>query len=79
MSELDQTRVFERFRRGEGAQPHIGFGVGLWLVRELVQAMGGRISVVSATEAGTTFTVTLPLAPTLPKGASAGNGLGLNG
>jgi signal transduction histidine kinase len=79
MSKLDQTHLFERFRRGQGAQQHIGFGVGLWLVSELVEAMGGRISIVSATETGSTFTVTLPLTPIVPNGAPARDRFGLNG
>ncbi len=73
IAKADQPHIFERFRRGQGAQPHIGFGVGLWLVRQLVRAMGGRIDLVSASGAGSTFTITLPLAPNshadLPKGA----------
>jgi signal transduction histidine kinase len=39
-----------------------GFGLGLWICREVVQAQGGRISVKSAPGHGSTFTVELPLA-----------------
>jgi two-component system, OmpR family, sensor kinase len=73
ISKLDQTRIFERFERAQGARQHGGFGVGLWLVRELVDAMGGHIDIVSAPAAGSTFTVILPLAPTVPKGAFMGD------
>lgn len=73
ISRLDRTRIFERFERARGAQQHGGFGVGLWLVRELVDAMGGHIDIVSAPDAGSTFTIILPLAPTVPKGSFMGD------
>jgi signal transduction histidine kinase/DNA-binding response OmpR family regulator len=54
-------RVFDRFFRGERpseeAQP--GTGIGLALVRELVQLHGGSVDVESAPGAGSRFTVTL--------------------
>jgi two-component system OmpR family sensor kinase len=73
ISRLDQTRIFERFERARGARQYGGFGVGLWLVRELVDAMGGHIDIVSAPGAGSAFTIVLPLAPTVPKGAFMGD------
>jgi signal transduction histidine kinase len=39
-----------------------GFGVGLHLVKEIVERQGGRIAVSSTEEAGSTFRVVLPLA-----------------
>ncbi|MGZ3182022.1 MAG: ATP-binding protein [Telluria sp.] len=56
-------RVFERFQRIEGARSrtHEGSGIGLALVRDLVELHGGAIGVDSAVGAGTTFTVRLPL------------------
>jgi signal transduction histidine kinase len=57
----EHERVFERFYRGTSASP--GLGLGLYLARELVDAMGGRIRVESEPGAGATFTVELPLAP----------------
>jgi signal transduction histidine kinase len=54
----DQERLFQPFTRltaeGEGA------GLGLHLVRTLVQQRGGTLTVTSALGSGTTFTVTLP-------------------
>jgi two-component system, OmpR family, sensor kinase len=73
ISRADQMRIFEPFERTRGAPPHSGFGIGLWLVRELVDAMGGHIDIASLPNAGSTFTIALPLAPTVPKGAFMGD------
>jgi signal transduction histidine kinase len=55
--------LFERFHRvrNEQARTQEGTGIGLALVRELVELHGGAIAVESAVGRGTTFTVTLPL------------------
>ncbi len=57
----DQARIFEHFERAGGPEHRAGFGVGLWVVRQLVEAMGGRISIESAPGRGTTCRVDLPL------------------
>lgn len=58
----DQERIFERFERVIAhARKGIGFGVGLWIVRQLVAAMEGRISLESEIGKGSTFIVELPL------------------
>jgi signal transduction histidine kinase len=62
ISEADLNRVFERFERVATTRHKPGFGVGLWVVRQLVEAMQGRILVSSAPGKGTTFTVILPRA-----------------
>jgi signal transduction histidine kinase len=63
IAEADRHRIFERFFRGQGAHLNRqGFGLGLAIARELVAAHRGRIDVVSAPGAGSTFTVRLPLA-----------------
>jgi signal transduction histidine kinase len=56
----DQERIFERFERAVSEQHYGGFGLGLWIVRELVRGLGGSISVHSAPGAGSAFTVELP-------------------
>jgi signal transduction histidine kinase/tetratricopeptide (TPR) repeat protein len=57
----DAERIFERFERAVSVRHYGGFGIGLWLVREIVQALGGTVQVESALGQGATFTVTLPL------------------
>jgi two-component system OmpR family sensor kinase len=61
ISEEDRARIFQRFERAVTRREHGGFGVGLWLVNQLVVAMGGAISIESAPGRGATFVVTLPL------------------
>jgi len=55
--------IFDTFRQVEGGatRVHGGFGLGLSIVKQLVNLMNGDIKVDSKVEAGTTFTVTLPL------------------
>jgi PAS domain S-box-containing protein len=56
-------RLFERYYRAPnaGAARIGGMGIGLYLVKELVELHGGTIAVSSAEGEGSTFTVTLPL------------------
>lgn len=56
----DRARVFERFERAEGQRNITGLGLGLWITRRIVEAMGGRILLVSEAGQGSTFTVELP-------------------
>jgi signal transduction histidine kinase len=71
----DQERVFDRFvRGGKGARRSSGAGLGLSLVRAIVEAHGGRVDLVSAPGVGSTFTLVLP-APS-DGGGSAGRQAG---
>ena len=63
ISDCDRALIFERFHRSRRANPNGGFGVGLWVTRQLVRAMRGEISVSSRRGAGSAFTVRLPLRP----------------
>lgn len=55
----EQEVVFRKFERST-AQQHTGFGIGLWLVRRVVEALGGTIMLTSEVNEGSTFTVALP-------------------
>jgi two-component system, OmpR family, sensor kinase len=62
ISRDNQARIFERFERAVRPGEHGGgFGVGLWIVRHLAEAMGGAVTVASRPNEGSIFTVTLPL------------------
>jgi signal transduction histidine kinase len=61
ISEADQARIFDQFQRAKANNTAGGFGVGLWITRQLVSAMGGDISVTSKLGSGSTFIVSLPL------------------
>ena len=61
ISEEDRARIFERFERAVVRREHGGYGVGLWLVNQLVVAMGGTVRVESVPGEGASFTVELPL------------------
>ncbi len=57
----DRERVFGRFERAVGrGERRSGFGVGLWVVCQLVQAMDGAVAVENAADGGALFTITLP-------------------
>ena len=56
----DQALVFERFFRADSGTQAGGLGLGLAVVRELVEAMGGQVWLASSLGHGTTFTVRLP-------------------
>lgn len=58
----DQERIFGRFEQVMGDHRRAGFGVGLWLVRSLLEAHGGRIAIENAPGGGAVFTARLPLA-----------------
>jgi signal transduction histidine kinase len=58
-----QGRIFGRFERAVSNRHYGGFGLGLWIVRQIVDASGGRIWFDSVPDQGTTFVVELPLEP----------------
>lgn len=63
LTPAEQERVFEAFYRPAGAGPVVGLGLGLYIVREIVQRHGGRVWVRSAPGLGSRFHVWLPRRP----------------
>jgi two-component system OmpR family sensor kinase len=61
----EQAHIFDRFYRSEAARAHTkkGTGLGLAICKWIVEAHRGTIQVRSAPGSGSTFMVTLPLAP----------------
>jgi signal transduction histidine kinase len=60
MSSDELGRIFGRFERAVSERNYGGLGLGLWIVRQVVDAMGGAVSVESQPGDGSTFTVRLP-------------------
>ncbi len=57
----EQPFLFEPYRRGDSARHDPGsLGLGLYIACEIVRAHGGKLTVESSADAGTTFTVQLP-------------------
>jgi PAS domain S-box-containing protein len=57
----DQGRLFDRFERVRFDQDVAGYGVGLWIVRRVVEAHGGSVTVESRLGEGASFIVQLPI------------------
>jgi signal transduction histidine kinase len=57
----DRERVFERFVQLGAAPRAEGFGLGLWIVRQIVAAHAGAIQVLDGEGGGAAFVVRLPL------------------
>jgi signal transduction histidine kinase len=55
-----QAQIFERFERAVSHREYGGFGLGLWIVRQITTAMNGEVSVTSRPGEGSTFRVVLP-------------------
>jgi two-component system phosphate regulon sensor histidine kinase PhoR len=60
--EDERERIFSKFHRVDSARGQGGAGLGLFIARGLVRAMGGRIWVDSAEGGGSSFSFELPLA-----------------
>jgi PAS domain S-box-containing protein len=71
----DRERIFGRFERAVSATEYGGLGMGLYIVRQLVGALGGSVRVESEPGQGAAFTVELPCAaPPAGRGDLPGGG-----
>jgi len=59
-------RIWDRLYRGDASRAERGLGLGLSLVKAIVEAHGGTVSVSSDPSHGSTFTVSLPVSDTPP-------------
>lgn len=61
IAETDQERIFERFYRigGQNKETYAGFGIGLYVSREIIHRHGGKIDVKSTMGKGSEFSFTL--------------------
>ena len=60
-----RSRIFDKFYQGDTSHKSEGNGIGLTLVRRIVELCGGSITVEGRTGGGTVFTVVLPIAETV--------------
>ena len=66
MSEEARKRIFDRFYQEDRSRSREGVGLGMSLVRRILNILGGEIAIESEQGKGTTMTVRVPLKP-LPK------------
>jgi len=66
----DLGRIFGKFERAVPVRQYGGFGLGLYIVRQLVEALGGAVDVESIPGHGATFHIILPLAGPEARSAS---------
>lgn len=61
MSEETQAHIFDKFYQGDNSHATKGNGLGLALVRKIIELHGGNIRVAQSTSKGTTFEICLPV------------------
>ena len=62
ISAAARDRIFDRFFRAAGGASETGAGLGLSIAKGAVEANGGRLALVTSSETGSTFRITLPRA-----------------
>jgi signal transduction histidine kinase len=67
ISESERGRIFERFEKASVHNMGPGFGLGLWVARQLIVAHGGELLVESEPGVGSVFTARLPRAIKQPQ------------
>ncbi len=75
----DLPRIWERLYRGDHSRTRRGSGLGLSLVKAIVEAHSGKVEAQSTVELGSVFTVTLPVDGDLLVEALAGQTCGQSG
>ena len=63
MEPQEAKKLFERYSRLSRHEEVEGTGLGLFVVKSIVEAHGGKISITSSVGVGTTFELSLPLEP----------------
>ncbi|XTZ19842.1 MAG: hybrid sensor histidine kinase/response regulator [cyanobacterium endosymbiont of Rhopalodia fuxianensis] len=61
MNSEQAENLFERYHRGDGAKKTLGLGLGLYLCRQIIEAHGGEIGVITNPNDGAKFWFTLPV------------------
>jgi signal transduction histidine kinase len=63
ISETLMPVIFEKFRQADGsaARDHEGIGLGLYIVKQFTQLLGGSIECQSEVGRGSVFTLTIPV------------------
>lgn len=69
MSADEQSKLFSKFYRAAGkrVRQETGTGLGLWITKQIIEAMHGNVSVESIQGVGSHFIVTLPLFTSVKK------------
>jgi PAS domain S-box-containing protein len=70
----DHERIFGRFERAASSRHYGGIGLGLWIVKQIIDALGGTVTLESTPGDGSTFKVALPLQADKLRHPTPGNG-----
>jgi signal transduction histidine kinase len=63
VADPEHGSIFERFYRAADSEPEPrGLGLGLWIVKSIIERHGGRVAAERTPEGRTRFTVALPAA-----------------